>query len=247
MMSDPPAVEIVNAGGASPFVLLCEHASNHIPGGYGDLGLAAADRTRHIAWDLGAADVARRLSALVDAPLLMTGYSRLLIDCNRPIHAPPSIPEISETTTIPGNAALSAAERDRRAELYFHPFQNAVDGHLDHRRRLGRKTVVIGIHSFTPVFKGYRRPWHAGILFRHSDVLGHGLVDSVRRGMADGHVVEANQPYQIGDETDYTVPVHGERRGLDAVLIEIRQDLIADLPGAERWAGVLADALSAWR
>ena len=247
MMRDPPAVEIINAGGTSPFVLLCEHAANHIPDEYNGLGLAAADRARHIAWDIGAADVARRLSPLVDAPLILSGYSRLLIDCNRPLHAPSSIPEISETTTIPGNVALSAAERDLRAERYFHPFQNAVDAHLDDRRRLGRKTVVIGVHSFTPVFRGHRRPWHAGILFRHSEGLGRGLVESLQRGMGDGYVVAANQPYQIGDDSDYTVPIHGERRGLDAVLIEIRQDLIAESPGAERWAGGLAEALRAWR
>ena len=247
MMRDPPAVEIVNAGGTSPFVLLCEHASNRIPDEYDGLGLAAADRARHIALDIGAAEVARRLSALVDAPLVLSGYSRLLIDCNRPLHAPSSIPEISETTAIPGNVDLSAAERDRRAELYFHPFQNAVGEHLDHRRRLGRKAIVIGVHSFTPVFKGYRRPWHAGILFRHSEGLGRGMVASLRRGMGGGYVVEANQPYQIGDDSDYTVPIHGERRGLDAVLIEIRQDLISESPGAARWAVSLAEALRAWR
>jgi predicted N-formylglutamate amidohydrolase len=244
MMRDPPAVEIANPAGTSPFVLLCEHASNRIPEEYDGLGLSAADRARHIAWDIGAADVARSLSALIDAPLILSGYSRLLIDCNRPLHAATSIPEISETTVIPGNAALSPVDRRRRAERFFGPFQAAVEAHLDHRRRGGRRTVVIGIHSFTPVFKGFRRPWHAGILFRRSRDFGRAFVDALRR---DDFVVEANQPYQIGDDTDYTVPMHGERRGLDAALVEIRQDLVADPRGAGLWAGFLAAALAACR
>ena len=236
----PPAVEIVNPHGRSDCVLTCEHASNFIPAEYRRLGLSEPELARHIAWDIGAAMVARQLSLLIDAPLFLAGYSRLLIDCNRPVGSPTSIPVMSETTAIPGNMGLSAAQAEARANAYYWPFQNAVSGHLDRRAADGRKAVVVGIHSFTPVFTGEARPWHAGILFRRAERFGRGLVAALAE---PGLEVAANEPYSIDDDSDYTVPVHGERRGLDAVLVEIRQDLIADAPGADNWAGRLARAL----
>jgi predicted N-formylglutamate amidohydrolase len=236
----PPAVEIVNADGASRFVLTCEHASNFITSSYESLGLGAADLQRHIAWDIGAAHVARALSAMLDAPLFLSGFSRLLIDCNRPVGAPTSIPEISEMTSIPGNLNLSPAERQKRESEYYWPFQNAVSAHLDSRAQASRPSIVLGIHSFTPVFKGLVRPWHAGVLFRKSQVFGHALVEALQ---APDLNVAANEPYSIGDDSDYTVPVHGEQRGLDAALIEIRQDLIASKPQARQWAARLHRAL----
>lgn len=239
-MADPPAVEIVNADGASPFVLTCEHASSYIPQSYVNLGLPEHDLQRHIAWDIGAANVARRLSALIDAPLFLSGYSRLLIDCNRPLGSETAIPVISETTPIPGNIGLSAEAAETRAKQFYWPFQNAVAAHLDRRRERRQRAMVIGIHSFTPVFKGVARPWAAGILFRKAARLGQGLVEVLSDGMTD---VAANEPYTIEDDSDYTVPVHGENRGLDAVLIEIRQDLICNDDGAEQWSRRLERAL----
>jgi predicted N-formylglutamate amidohydrolase len=235
----PPATA-VNEGGTSRYVLTCEHASNLIPVQYKNLGLPDKELQRHIAYDIGAAMVARELSSLLDAPLFLSGYSRLLIDCNRPVGAPTSIPEISEVTPIPGNISLSAAEKSARAEAFYWPFQKMVAQHLDQRRDQGREAVVIGIHSFTPVFKGFTRPWHAGILFRHSRVLGEAFVAALQE---PNLVVSANEPYQIGDTSDYTVPVHGEQRGNEAVLVEVRQDLIADAAGASLWAQRLAAAL----
>jgi predicted N-formylglutamate amidohydrolase len=239
-MAEPPAVEIVNGTGRSAVVLTCEHASHYMPEVYGGLGLAAKDRLRHIGWDIGAANVARRLSRLIDAPLFLAGYSRLLIDCNRPLGAPTSIPEESETTVIPGNRGLSAEARDQRAASFFWPFQNAVAAHLDRRDSEGRPAIIVGIHSFTPVFKGAARPWHGGVLFRKSVAFGKALVAALT---ASGSTVAANEPYCIEDDSDYTVPVHGERRGLEAVLVEMRQDLIADDAGACAWADRLAAAL----
>lgn len=236
----PAAVETINAHGASRFVLTCEHASRFIPAAYDQLGLPEAELTRHIAWDIGAGVVARALAAMIDAPLFLAGYSRLLIDCNRPIGSDTSIPVVSETTSIPGNEGLTQAEREGRADRYYWPFQNAVSAHLDQRKAAGRATTVLGIHSFTPVFKGFVRPWHAGILFRKSAEFGNALVDALQ---SPGLSVVANEPYRIGDDGDYTVPVHGEGRGLDAALVEIRQDLIADDSGAHEWAGRLRDAL----
>lgn len=235
------AVECVNPDGRAGLVLLCEHASNWMPEEYAGLGLSAVDRSRHIAWDIGAAGVARRLGSALDAPLVLAGASRLLIDLNRPPGSPTSIPEVSEATPIPGNVDLPPEERRRRAERWFHPFQDAVTALLDRRRDAGQPTRVVAIHSFTPVFLGVSRPWHAGILYRRSTAFGGGLV--ARLGGADHHVAH-NQPYQIDDDSDYTVPVHGEARGLDAVLVEIRQDLIADPDGQAAWAARLAAALA---
>lgn len=238
----PPPVEVVNENGRSPWVLLCEHASNFIPPSYRGLGLGPSDLQRHIAWDIGAATVARRLSSLIDAPLILSGYSRLLIDCNRPLGAPTSIPEISETTSIPGNVGISEEERQHRAQRFYWPFQDAVSFLLDRRQKENISTAVFGIHSFTPVFKGFSRPWQIGILFRRARVLGERLVNHFAEA---GHSAAANEPYRIGDESDFTVPFHGEARGLDALLVEIRQDLIADDHGAEFWARQTAAALSA--
>ncbi len=236
----PAAVEMVNAAGASRFVLTCEHASNFIPAAYDRLGLPDVELTRHIAWDIGAGVVARKLAAMIDAPLFLAGYSRLLIDCNRPIGSATSIPVVSESTSIPGNIGITKQEAETRASHYYWPFQNAVSAHLDQRKAVGRRTIVLGIHSFTPVFKGFVRPWHAGILFRKSGRFGHSLVEALQ---SPGLNVVANEPYTIDDDGDYTVPVHGEGRGLDAALVEIRQDLIADDSGAQEWARRLKDAL----
>jgi predicted N-formylglutamate amidohydrolase len=238
--NDPPAVETVNPGGASPYVLLCEHASNYIPVRYERLGLAAPELERHIAYDIGVAPIARELARQLDAPLVLSGYSRLLIDCNRPPGVATSVPEVSETTTIPGNTALSREERAYREAAFYWPFQKEVARLLDQRQANRMPTIVFGVHSFTPVFKGFVRPWHAGILFRKAERLGHALVEALQE--SDLTVV-ANEPYQIRDEGDYTVPVHGEARGLDAVLIEIRQDLIATGEGQKAWIRRLVPAL----
>lgn len=240
MRADPPGVEIVNAGGTSQYVLTCEHASNFIPARFGQLGLSDHELTRHIAWDIGAAEIARHLSRLIDAPLFLAGYSRLLIDCNRPLSSPTSIPTISETSKIPGNHKVSEADKRWRTQTCFLPFHRAIEDHLNQRRDQGRQAVILGIHSFTPVYHGVARPWAAGILFRRSAEFGAKLVEALR---APDDLVAANEPYQIEDDSDYTVPVHGEARGLDAVLIEIRQDL-TEGEGAARWAKRLAAALT---
>lgn len=238
----PPAVSAVNEGGASPYVLLCEHASNFIPQRYGGLGLPPRDLRRHIAWDIGAAEVARGLSRRLDAPLFLSGHSRLLIDCNRPPGAPTSIPVRSEDTDVPGNLGLDAAERARREAAFFAPFHAAVARHLDRRAAEGRPAAVVGVHSFTPVFLGVARPWHVGVLYAGAERFGRALVE--RLGADPGPPVGDNEPYRIEpEEHDYTVPVHGDRRGLDAALVEVRQDLIADAAGTEAWAERLAAAL----
>ena len=238
--SGPPVV-VVNAEGRSPFVLLCEHGSRLLPAGYGRLGLPAAEFDRHIAWDIGAAEVATRLACLVDAPLFLAGYSRLLIDLNRPPGSRTSIPEISEATVIPGNASLDGAERRRRRELWFEPFHRAVAAHLDGRG--SRRTAVLGIHSFTPVFAGVARPWQAGVLFRESAAFAEALAQALEVRL--GSPVGRNEPYRVALDHDYTVPVHGDARGFPAALIEIRQDLVCDVFAIERWSRIVAASLRA--
>jgi len=237
----PPPVTLHNAGGGSPFVLLCEHASSHIPAEYASLGLPAPELERHIAYDIGAAELARQLSALLDAPLFLAGYSRLLIDLNRPLHAPSSIPEVSEATVIPGNLGLGAAERARRQAAWFAPFHDRVAGFLATRPG----ATVIGVHSFTPVYLGERRPWHAGILYAEARRLGTALVHALAADPA--LVIGDNEPYRIESEFDYTVPVHGDAQRRDAVLLEVRQDLLGTVADCAAWAARLAVALAAAR
>ncbi len=230
----------MNADGASDIVLLCEHASNAIPEAYGGLGLPAAELERHIAWDIGAAEVTRRLSDLLDAPAFLAGYSRLLIDLNRPLEAGSSIVVRSEATDIPGNIDLDAAERQHRVEQLFAPFHNAVTACLDMRKAAGRATRLVSIHSFTPVFLGEVRKWHGGVLFDRAIDFGETMVARLNR---PDLMVGANVPYQSDRFEDYAVPVHGDDRGIPAILIEIRNDLIRDATGVEGWAQRVAESL----
>jgi predicted N-formylglutamate amidohydrolase len=239
--SSGPPVVVVNETGRAPFVLLCEHASRLLPKGYASLGLPAAEFDRHIAWDIGAAEMATRVACLLDAPLFLAGYSRLLIDLNRPPGSRSSIPEVSEATLIPGNVGLDPSEARHRRDLWFEPFQEAVAAHLD--ARLGQPTAVVGIHTFTPVFNGVARPWHAGVLFGEADEFGLELASAIEATC--GCVVGRNEPYRIDIDNDYTVPVHGDARGLAAALIEVRQDLVTHVFAIDRWSRILAGALAA--
>jgi predicted N-formylglutamate amidohydrolase len=239
--SAPPVVTVLNESGRSPFVLICEHASRFIPSGYGDLGLGEADLSRHIAWDIGAAELARALSRALDAPLVLSGVSRLVIDANRPLDAESSIPVISEATAIPGNVGLDPAERALRAACFFKPLHDRIAALLDRRQAARQPTAVIAVHSFTPTFLGVARPWHAGILYAAGEQLGRGLIAALARDAA--LVIGDNEPYRTTRSSDYTVPVHGDDRGLPAVLLEIRQDLLGDAAGIAAWATRLQAAL----
>lgn len=239
----PEAVEVLNEHGRSDIVLLCEHASNHMPAEYRQLGLDAGHLQRHIAWDIGAAEVTRLLSSKLDAAAFLSGYSRLLIDLNRPLGTPGSIPVLSEDTDIPGNVGIDSAERIRRAEIIFSPFHDRVTAHLDGRAQAGRQTRIVTIHSFTPVFLGVSRPWHAGVLHDHASGLAEAILSGLRTDAALN--VAANVPYVISRDADYAVPIHGDDRGIAAVLVEIRQDLLSTRSGIEKWADRLAAALPA--
>jgi predicted N-formylglutamate amidohydrolase len=237
-VGDPPAVEVVNADGTGSAVLVCDHASNRVPGRLGDLGLDAAQLADHIAWDPGAADVARRLSAHLDASLVLSGYSRLAVDCNRPLGSPESIAEQSAGVPVPGNRGLSLQERDLRIEALFRPYHNAIARLLDARSH--RPSLLLSIHSFAPVLNGRLRPWHVGVSYRRDRRLAALLLGALARNR--DLKVGDNRPYPIEDDVDYTVPHHGEDRGLPCVMIEIRQDGIRTAAGTSAWAARLADA-----
>ncbi|MEP7453611.1 N-formylglutamate amidohydrolase [Phyllobacterium sp. SB3] len=240
-MDWPDPVEVVNESGLSDIVLTCEHASNHIPAEYRSLGVSAPDLQRHIAWDIGVAGITRSLAALLDAPAFLGTYSRLLIDLNRPLDSGSSIPQRSESTDIPGNLRLDPLERQRRADAIFHPFHDCISAHLDKREKAGRRSRIVGIHSFTPVFYGKQRPWHAGVLCGKSRDYAESIVASLREDTS--LTVDLNVPYVIDRNDDYAVPVHGEDRNYPAILIEVRQDLLADADGISLWTEKLFAAL----
>jgi predicted N-formylglutamate amidohydrolase len=236
---EPAPVMIAHPDGASPFLIACDHAGRRMPRSLGTLGLPEREVQRHIGWDIGAWAVSLRLADALDAFTIGQLYSRLVIDCNRAPGVPTSIVEISELTRIPGNIGISEVERTARATEVFWPYQNRIATELD--ARAGRPTVLVAVHSFTPAFKGVARPWHAGVLFNRDDRFAQIILDLLR--LEAGLVVDANEPDAVSDLTDYTVPVHGERRGLLHVELEIRQDLIADEDGQKRWAGLFARLL----
>jgi predicted N-formylglutamate amidohydrolase len=231
----------MNAEGTSPFLLTSDHYGRVLPRALGDLGIAESELVRHIGWDIGIAGVADRLAQLLDAHLIAQRYSRLVIDCNRPPGVASSIPVISEATAIPRNENISDRERAARRREIFEPYHRRIDAAIDRRVHAGRPTVLVSLHSFTPVYAGVARPWHIGTLYNCDTVLPRLLLKHLRE--QGDLVVGDNEPYAVSDLTDYTIPVHGEGRGLVNTGIEIRQDLIADHTGQQQWAERLARIL----
>jgi predicted N-formylglutamate amidohydrolase len=230
-----------NTGSNSPFLFTCDHYGRLIPRALGDLGVSASDMERHIAWDIGIAGVATHLAKDMDVHLIAQRYSRLVIDCNRPFDSPGSIPLISEATEIPGNGGLTREQVAARRRAIFAPYHDRIAGALEARKARGQPTILVSLHSFTPVYAGTARPWHVGTLYHRDDRLPHLLRDALR---TEGDlVVGDNEPYAVSDATDYTLPVHAERRGLMHTGIEIRQDLIADPAGQRAWSERLARIL----
>jgi len=238
---EPPPVTVRNENGASPFVFVADHAGRLIPRALGDLGVAEAERARHISWDIGIAAAAELVADALDAVLIEQTYSRLVIDCNRTPGSQTSIPEISEDTPIAGNVGLSQSEKDDREREIFRPYHATIAATLDARHDAGRATALVSLHSFTPVFKDAMRHWQVGIMHNRDPRFAHILMAHL--GREDSLIVGNNEPYSLSDETDYTIPVHGERRGLHHVAIEIRQDLIEGVKGQREWAERLARLL----
>jgi len=238
---EPGPFTAIRRAGRSNFVILVDHASARIPRRLGNLGLPPSQLQTHIAWDIGALAVATRMAEALDAPLVAQNYSRLVIDCNRDPRMATSIPVISESTEIPGNVGLSEAEKLARRTEIFDPYHNQVRALLEERAAAGRPTILVAQHSMTNVFKGVRREMHAAVLYNRDRRFAGLVLDMLRR--ENGLRVADNQPYFVSDENDYSVPRHGEARGLPHVEIEIRQDLILDESGHNEWATRITRAL----
>ena len=232
-----------NPEGTGPFVIVCDHASNRIAEEYRSFGFADDALQTHIAWDPGALEVARRLSARLDAPLLWPDVSRLVIDCNRPPEASSLIVVESEGRPVPANRDLSAAERARRLDRIHTPYHEAIDACLARRLAARLPTALLAVHSFTPVYFGKPRPWQVGIVFDEDRRMADLLVRGLKADKA--LTVGINEPYSPADQVYYTVARHARPLGLLAAMIEIRNDEIGDEAGQQRWADRLANILVA--
>ena len=232
-------VQYYGTDGKAPFVLICEHAAKHIPAEYKGLGLDSETQISHAAWDIGALNVAMRLSQALDAPLVAGGVSRLVYDLNRPLEAPDSMPEQSEVFSIPGNRNLSQAQREERFDLVHEPFHYAVKQLIDlQSKRLQTGPIVITIHSFTPIYRGAQRDVELGFLYHKNARLSEALqAVEVERNQ---YAAALNEPYDADDGVTYSLRRHAEDLGLDTTMIEVRNDLIR----TEEQAKVVADHLS---
>ncbi|HEY0269546.1 MAG TPA: N-formylglutamate amidohydrolase [Sphingomonas sp.] len=232
---------VINPHGRSPFLLLGDHAGNAIPGALGTLGLDDADQARHIAWDIGVGALGARLAVLLDAVFVRQTYSRLVIDCNRDPASAEAIPETSDGTAIPGNAGLGAAARGARVAAIHAPYQAAIAAEIARRTAAGQGTVLVSLHSFTPVMAGVARPWAIGVLHDGGND-GFALRLLARLRARAGLIAADNEPYRM-DATDHTVPRHAFAAGLAYAELEIRQDLLAGEDDVARWGALLAEAL----
>ena len=238
---EPPAVLEAGRQGRSNFMIVVDHAGRRIPRRLRDLGLPESELQRHIAWDIGALGVARQMAAALDATLVAQNYSRLVIDCNRDPAVPSSIPALSESSEIPGNVGLSEEEIAARRREVFDPYHAHVRALLDERAAAGRPTILVAQHSMTDVYKGVRREMQAAVLYNRDRRFAGLMLDRLRQE-ANLSIAD-NEPYFVSDKTDYTIPRHGEARGLPHVEIEIRQDLVGDETGQTEWARRIARAL----
>lgn len=238
-----PAAMVHNEAGASPFVILCDHASNHIPARWNNLGLSQTELTAHVAWDPGAIEVATRLADRLDAAMIASTISRLVADCNRPLDAPDLMPAQSEAFEIPGNREISDADRAMRLAASYDPYHDTIAAVLARRER---PTALVALHSFTPVYRGQQRPWHIGVIYNRDRRLAAPMVDSLRE--EPDLVVGINEPYSPADRVYYTLERHGEANGLACVMIEIRNDELHTADSHDWWADLLARTLTnAWQ
>ncbi len=235
-----PVFERVNPTGAAKLLLLCDHAANIVPETLAGLGLGQSELERHVGWDIGAAAVTRLLAHLLDAPAILSVYSRLVVDCNRALDDPTAMPTVSDRLPIPGNQELSAADKAARAEAYYWPYHHAVAAALDEFARRGIAPAIVSIHSFTPRMNERDRPWQIGILWDRDPRMPVPLMAGLA---ALGLAVGDNVPYSARDPEGFTLRHHAVPRGLAHVLVELRQDEVADDAGAARYAKHLESAL----
>ncbi|MEO1103470.1 MAG: N-formylglutamate amidohydrolase [Pseudomonadota bacterium] len=236
--SDPHPV-IHERRGLSPILLVCDHAGNAVPQSLA-MGVSEADLNRHIGIDIGALGVARVMSERLDAEFIGQPYSRLVIDCNRPPSEPSAFPTRVDGSDVPGNVNLAAAAAAARTAEIFHPYHSAIAEALNRRIDAGITPALIAVHTYTPFHSDFpdARPWNISFLFDKDPSLALAL-EFRRHGLTVGE----NEPYQVGAVGDYTIPVHGEPRGIPHTLIEVRQDQVTDPTGETLWGERLASAL----
>lgn len=235
---EPAPVKWHNRHCASPVLLICEHAGQHVPQRLDNLGLPAEELNKHIGWDIGASALAMQISDILQAPLVSQRYSRLVIDCNRPPDTPGSVPSISDGVIVPANQHATAAEIAARQAEIFIPFNAAIEDAFS----LHPRTAAFSIHSFTPTMDGVARPWHAGFLSRGDLDTANRLINQIANRNGD-LTLAINQPYQIDDETDWFIPQHAEAREIMHTLIEVRNDQLCSTQGIEYWADLISSAI----
>lgn len=237
---DPPPFEVFNAEATTPILLVCDHASRALPAAMNNLGLGEEALGRHIAYDIGAGDLTRLLAERLDAPAVLSGYSRLLLDCNRQPGDPQSIMEVSDGTVIPGNRDLTLAEQEARAQCFHWPYHHAIDKAFARLRLIGPEPLLFSVHTFTPSLGGKDRFWDLGVLWNRDPRIAVPLIDLLRQH--EGLQVGDNEPYS-GKEIAYTVNLHAGAAGLANAAVEVRQDHCETLEKLMRWADILGDAL----
>lgn len=238
---DPPPWSVYNDAGKAPFLLVCDHASRAMPAAMQRLGLAPWVFDRHVASDIGAADLTCALADHFDAPAVLAGYSRLLIDLNRQLHHPGAIPRVSDGIAIPGNLEVDDAQRQERIQSFFLPYHEAIEARLQRFLDAGQVPALLSIHTCTPVFDRVVRKWHLGVMWDLDARIARPMLDRLQA--MDGVCAGDNEPYSGRHVNDYTIDHHAERLGLPCVGVEVRQDLVAHPEGVRHWAGVLAAAL----
>ena len=239
---DPAPYITFNTNGAEPLLLLCDHASNAVPRRLAGLGLLERDLNRHIAHDIGAAGITRHLAKRFDAPAILAGYSRLVIDCNRTLDHETSIIPESDATVIPGNARLGDGERRARAAACFWPYHRQIARTLESFDRRGVVPALIAVHSFTPVLLGNRRPWQIGVLWNEDDRIAAPLIEALRA--RTDYEIGDNEPYSGKTHTGFTMAEHAIAAGRPCVMLEIREDLVPDAESEERVGELLALCLA---
>lgn len=238
---DPAPYETVNTGGAARVLLVCDHASRAIPDTLANLGLPEAALGRHIACDLGAGDLTRSLAQSLDAPAVLAGFSRLVVDCNRALDDPTAFLAVSDGDIVPGNRDLDVAAKALREQEIYWPYHQAIEAQLDEYRLDGLTPALIAIHSFTPFYDRQARPWEIGVLWDKDPRIPVQLIHRLRDS---GVVVGDNKPYSGKHPADFTIDHHGEEAGLPCVSIEIRQDLVRSAEGVAQWARLLGKVLA---
>ncbi len=232
--------EILNGDATAPLIILCEHASNHIPANYHKLGLSSDDLTKHIAWDIGAGEVTRKMSEMMGVPAVLGSVSRLIIDPNREPDHPTLVPTISDGIVIPANADLPQAAIAARRSSIYDPFHSAAEALIKRHLAEGIVPLVVGMHSFTPEMNGVQRPWQVGFLWNKDPRLAQAMIGLLER--ETDLTIGDNQPYS-GRDLYYTMQCHGAAHGLAQTTVEIRQDLLLDATMILQWAALLADVL----